>query len=261
MGDACGMNTTWHKTAGTFVLVAGLLAVSALCRAGETVGQGYPARGAATVQRASASASVPAAVVVDTNAGASGAGDFESQPLAFPASSRRAARPDTTRNETYSLFSMVPALFYVLLVCGVFTVILYLAKKYLPGHRQLFSHPAMELLGRTHLDQKRYISLLRVGKRVIVLGISPDEISSLSEITDEEEITGILEVARPKTDAGLTLFQRMFQRHVVDAESAETRAVAAEKALEIEDQMSSLRERVRAIRQKEEPSRHVDAIG
>ncbi|MCD8349255.1 MAG: flagellar biosynthetic protein FliO [Planctomycetaceae bacterium] len=265
------------------------MTVPATLAAAETAGKGFPVRtgaptAAATVTRRSiqttpapapvpvaASAVAPAATpVAATGTGgevaAVAAGNYENQPIAFAGPRRRPNRDGDNRE--YVMPSIWPALLAVIGVCGVFCVGLYLMKKYIPGHRQLFSHPAMEVLGRTHLDQRRYVSLLRVGKRIVVLGVSPDEIRSLSEITDEEEITGILEVARPKTEAGLTIFQRLFQRTVVDAEAAETRAMADVKANQINAQMSTLRQRVAEIRgvgtaepEKEAARQHVDAVG
>ncbi|MCD8141111.1 MAG: flagellar biosynthetic protein FliO, partial [Planctomycetaceae bacterium] len=218
---------------------------------------------------AAVSPAAPTGVAVSTGgevAEAAAPGDYEHQPISFAGPRRRPSRDGESRE--FNMPSIWPALLAVIGVCGVFCVGLYLMKKYIPGHRQLFSHPAMEVLGRTHLDQRRYVSLLRVGKRIVVLGVSPDEIRSLSEITDEEEITGILEVARPKTEAGLTIFQRLFQRTVVEAEAAETRAMADAKASQINAQMSTLRQRVAEIRgvgttgpEQEAARQHVDAVG
>ena len=261
MGDARGMRTLRKG----HYLATGLvcwMAFSSAALAVEVTGRGYP------VRPASVSPAAPAAVA-GAGAGAGAvtaepaqpavaAADYENQPLAFSNSgNRRQLRGEGE----YRMPSIWPALLCVIVVCAVFCGILYCAKKYLPGHRQLFSHPAMEILGRTHLDQRRYVSLLRVGKRIVVIGVSPDEMRSLSEITDEEEITGIMEVARPKSEAGLNIFQRLFQRNVQQHEAAETRAIANARTAELEEQMSSLRQRVRAIRETEEPARHVDAVG
>lgn len=204
-----------------------------------------------------------AAPTVPAVAAAEPAESFESQPINFPSdpNNRRPARSTQARGSSFSFGSLLSLFGVVVVACGLFIGVLYLVKRFMPGHRQLFSHPAMEVLGRTHLDQKRYISLLRVGKRILVVGVSPDEIHSLSEITEEEEITAILEVARPKTEMGLTLFQRLFQRTVIDNDKAETKARAQVEAEELAERMSSLRSRVMAIREGEKPSRQVDALG
>ncbi len=190
--------------------------------------------------------------------------DFENHPLAFPDNSRR-RRPDGERTGAPSMWT---ALFAVLVVSSIFGVILYMVKKYLPGHRQLFNHPAMEVLGRTYLDQRRFVSLVRIGKRIVVVGVSPDEMRPLSEITDETEISDILELARPKTEAGLTVFQRLFQKTVQREEAAENRILADVKAAEIDAQMSTLRERMKQIREPDKPpggvgggGRRIDALG
>lgn len=257
------------------LLAPALLAASFAAYAAEAPGQGFPLRGSAVVPASAsvpAPAPAPAAIPATSNAttvpaaapAISAAGNFENQPFAFPDGARRHSRPGQTKGDNYSMPSVLPALFYVAVVCGGFIAVLYLVKRYLPGHRQLFSHPAMEVLGRTHLDQRRYVSLLRVGKRILVLGVSPDEISPLSEITDDAEITGIMEVARPKTEMGLTIFQRLFQRQVVEGESAEARAMAAEKARELEERTVSLRKQVDAIRGRDgepEPRRRLDKVG
>ncbi len=172
---------------------------------------------------------------------------FEAQPINFPDTPRRPRAAAEGGRREAAMPSIWPALFSVLGVCGLFCAALFLVKKYMPGHRQLFNHPAVEVLGRTHLDQKRSISLVRVGKRIIVVGVSADDMRSLSEITDEEEITGILEVARPKTEAGLSLFQKLFRRNVIESEAEEAREMANAKAEELREQMQALRSRVADI--------------
>lgn len=218
------------------------------------------AEDAGTVPAASGAAA-PSTVRTQVYSAAARPDADDNQPIAFSNASPRQIRRASGRGEPVSPPSMFAPLFYVFVICAFFVAILYLAKKYLPGHRRLFSHPAMEVLGRTHLDQRRYVSLLRVGKRILVVGVSPDELTSLSEITDEAEITEIMEVARPKTETGLTVFQRLFQRTAVKQEAEIEAEQADHKARELEEQLSSLRRRVKNIREHEEPVGHVDALG
>ncbi|GEM_PF-5119925 len=276
MGDACGMT----KSALIRCIVVGFaLYVAVAVWANAADDANTPARPAITarpVQSQTVTMHGPTvtAPLAPAVAAVEAAESFESQPINFPSNAHananaannpnRAPRSSQVRGASFSFGSLVSLLAVVCVACGLFIGVLYLVKRFLPGHKQLFSHPAMEVLGRTHLDQKRYVSLLRVGKRVLVVGVSQDEIHSLSEITDEEEITAILEVARPKTEMGLTLFQRLFQRTVLDNAKAETKARAQAEAEELAEQMSSLRNRVLAIRENEEPSRQshrVDALG
>lgn len=188
-------------------------------------------------------------------------GAFENQTLDISGGSARRERPSQAPRGEYKAPSILPALFYVGLICGGFILAMYLARKYMPGGKRLFTHPSMEILGRTHIDQKRYLSLVRVGKRIIVVGVSPDEMRSLSEIVDESEVTEIMEIARPKTETGLTIFQRLFQKTVIDTDTAEKEEEIRSHARDLEENLSSLQARVKSIRQHEEPLERMDVTG
>ena len=258
MGRICSITTFFG------LMLAILGTCSSVSTAAEITGKGFPIPTGNSAQATTTAkpTPIPATSSVQQNKPGDTA-SFDSQPLTFPSNDRRRARGE--RGE-FKMPSIWPALLAVFAVCGLFCLGLYFIKRYLPGHRQLFSNPAMELLGRTHIDQRRFVSLLRVGKRIVVVGVSPDEMRSLTEITDEAEVTELLEVARPKTEAGLTMFQRLFQRNVVEAEAEEAKLLARQKAEEIDAQMQSLRERVKDIRGEETsgnaaPARRLDAIG
>jgi flagellar biogenesis protein FliO len=129
---------------------------------------------------------------------------------------------------------------------------LYGMKKYMPGGKQLFACPGMELLGRTHLDQRRYLALVKVGARVLVVGVSPDSLSPLAEIADGEEVKRITEeCASRKMVAANNLFQRLFTREADKQENA-ANAVEMEKAgEELATELHDLRQRVKSLRASE----------
>jgi len=134
---------------------------------------------------------------------------------------------------------------FILAVGGGLLALLFAVRKYLPGGRQLFASPAMELLGRTYLDPKRYLCLVRVGKRVLVVGASAEGLKRISEITEEAEVTELLESARPKTEAGLSVFRQLFLRNVQAVQTAETAGEAEREAEKLTARAESLREQVR----------------
>lgn len=167
--------------------------------------------------------------------------EFEETPLSFPTNNRQQMRQ--ARQGAPSIFSV---LFYVLVICAIFFFVIWIFKRYVPGHKQFFSHPALEVLGRTHLDQRRFVSLIRVGRRVLVVGVTADEITPLTEIDNEVEVTEILEHARPKTEAGKSLFAKLFQHHVIEAHQAETAGELDSRAEALADDISELRNRIRS---------------
>ncbi len=60
----------------------------------------------------------------------------------------------------------------------------------------------VELLSRTPLSARHSVLLVRVGKRVLVVGAGGDNLRMLTEIEDPEEISQLLVAAR-KTSGGL----------------------------------------------------------
>lgn len=115
--------------------------------------------------------------------------------------------------------SMVSALVVTVLGLGVVLWVAIVAvKKFLPGGKALFSTPAMEILGRTQFDSQKYLALVRLGKRILVVGVSSGGFDAVTEITDETEAADIMALAKPKTPAGKELFHRMFQKQMAGVE-------------------------------------------
>lgn len=124
---------------------------------------------------------------------------------------------------------------------------LYLVKRWLPGGQNLFASPAMEIIGRTHLDPRRYVAMLRVGRRILLLSVSPDEIRSLGEVEDETEVADLLAQAKPRSTAGRSVFHTLFQRQAARVDAIQEEAVAEGAASDLDETLGSLRERVRSL--------------
>ena len=65
---------------------------------------------------------------------------------------------------------------------------------------------AVQLLSRTVLSPKQHVMLLRVGRRLVVIGDSGGQMSALSEITDPDEVAALVGQIRDEklTAAGPT---------------------------------------------------------
>ena len=75
----------------------------------------------------------------------------------------------------------------VALLLGISSAI----KKYVPTARPVRAE-MMQVLGRTPISAKQSAVLLHVGKRILLLGVSGDSIRTLTEITDPEELAGLM---------------------------------------------------------------------
>lgn len=108
----------------------------------------------------------------------------------------------------------------LIIVAVVLCLLILLLKRYSPNAKALFSTPAMEILGRTQVDRQKYFALLRVGRRVIVVGVNPDGFNALSEITEPSEVTELLTIAKPQNKAGKNVFLDLFKKQVNESENA-----------------------------------------
>lgn len=56
------------------------------------------------------------------------------------------------------------------------------------GSRRERAGRLMEVVGRTALTSKHQLAAVRVGERLLIVGISPDGVHGISEITDPREV-------------------------------------------------------------------------
>ncbi len=126
-----------------------------------------------------------------------------------------------------------------------------LARRYLPGGRSLFSCPAIEILGRANLDPRRYVALIRIGRRVLLVGVGPEQLSHLTSIANPEEVAEILETAKPRTAGGKNIFQQLFNKYLAHTDHEENKKQALANIEKLTKDLTELRQRVRTLRQTE----------
>ncbi len=85
----------------------------------------------------------------------------------------------------------------VVLLCGL----MLMAKRFAPRSMSMFRSPAMDLMGRSYLDPKRCVYLLKVGGRMLVVGSAENGLSCLSEITDADEVEHLATLTRNGQEA------------------------------------------------------------
>jgi len=85
------------------------------------------------------------------------------------------------RHPVIALFVVVAA------IAGVAMVF----RKYVPSSRMI-PMQAVRVVGRAPISAKHSIALLHVGQRLLVVGMTADRVSTLSEITDPQEVSLLL---------------------------------------------------------------------
>ncbi|MCA8940762.1 MAG: flagellar biosynthetic protein FliO [Planctomycetes bacterium] len=84
-------------------------------------------------------------------------------------------------------------LYLGLFTIGIVAVVFFIRRT--PRLRRMLSGGPIKVVSRAYLGPRTAIHLVKVGERVLVIGQSPDGLRTLSEITDNREITRLLHEA------------------------------------------------------------------
>ncbi|MDR2756881.1 MAG: flagellar biosynthetic protein FliO [Planctomycetaceae bacterium] len=105
----------------------------------------------------------------------------------------------------------------LLIVLGVFFILVLLLKKVSPKGNRLLPKEAFEDLGRAMLTQKIQLHLLRLGNRLLLVSITPDGVSPITEITDPDEVVPLLGLCRQlDTHSSTELFRKTLSSFSTD---------------------------------------------
>lgn len=126
------------------------------------------------------------------------------------------------------------ALWPLLPVLAVMAVAAWLAKRWLPRGSPLSTRGTIHVLARHHLSSKQSLCLVRLGRKVVFIGVTPDRITPLTEFTTAEEAAEITAAARQVSPGSFSsVFKRLADRASQPPEQNEEAAndLAAAKTL------------------------------
>ncbi len=155
-----------------------------------------------------------------------------------------------------ALLQMMWPLFVVLGVVGGLT---YAVRRWMPKSMRTSGAGALQVLARQPLNGKQSLCLVRIGKRLVLMGVTPEHISTLTEITDREEsaeIMAAIESSRPSsfaktfgnlTDAELKAADDEESGVVYNAESLNDAPLSTGELVQTRERVRGLLDRVRNI--------------
>lgn len=104
---------------------------------------------------------------------------------------------------SFSVGDMLP-LMAVLAVIVVMAIVL---KRYTPARRMLGGGGAVEVVARTAISSKQTLVLVKMGPKLILVGVSPERMSTLSVVDDPEQVALLMgEVASARPDSMTRVF-------------------------------------------------------
>lgn len=99
------------------------------------------------------------------------------------------------------------------IVIGLIFAVRWAGRLFFPSSAGRGGGRAVEVLSRSPLSPKQQVMLLRVGRRLLVVGDNGSQMNALCEISDPDEIAALVgQLQEQKTATGHTAFGAMFGR-------------------------------------------------
>jgi len=88
--------------------------------------------------------------------------------------------------------SLIPSgLGALAVVLGLVAVVYWVVRRWVPSVR-VSDNGAVRVVGRAPLTPKHHVSVIQLGRRLVLVGVAPDRLTSLCEIRDPEEVADVL---------------------------------------------------------------------
>lgn len=95
----------------------------------------------------------------------------------------------TSKPQTRSTGHMMTTIVGALAVClGAFFLLVWVTKRHAPAGMAALPKEVIESLGRSSLNGRQHLQLLRVGRKLVLLHVTPTGAEALTEIVDPAEV-------------------------------------------------------------------------
>lgn len=134
-----------------------------------------------------------------------GPGARRDAPIAVPPpkrSSRNAeGRPDKPTTAGNMGTVVVSSLAIVL---GLFFLVVWLSRRAFPKSAAPLSSEVLEIVGRSPLAARHQLQLIRLGRRLLLVSVTPDRAETLAELTDPDEVNHLIGLCRQQQAGSIT---------------------------------------------------------
>lgn len=111
-------------------------------------------------------------------------------------------------------------------VLGTIGVMAMLVRRWMSGGTRLNGESGIRVLARHFLSNKQSLCLVRVGRRVVLLGVTPERISACADIDDPEEVSNLIAAAQRGGAGSFTAALAGFSKSDVAEEAVAPKAAA-----------------------------------
>ncbi len=100
-------------------------------------------------------------------------------------------------------------------ILGIIGLITWAVRRWMPRSTGLGGGGLITILARHHLSPKQSLCLIRLGRRVLLIGVTPEAIQAVAEIDREDEAAALIAAAeRGKPGSFSSVFARLSERDI-----------------------------------------------
>ena len=82
------------------------------------------------------------------------------------------------------------------IVLGLFFLVVWLSRRAFPKASASLSTDVLEIIGRCPLAHRHQLQLIRLGRRLLLVSVTPEHAETLTEITDPDEANHLISLCR-----------------------------------------------------------------
>ncbi|MBI4578806.1 MAG: FliO/MopB family protein [Planctomycetes bacterium] len=89
-------------------------------------------------------------------------------------------------------FSLLTGLWPLAAVLALIAGLAFVLRKFLPARKLLVGSDVLRVVARTHLSPKQQLVLVKLGHRLVMLGVSPERVNALMTLDDPEQVAQVM---------------------------------------------------------------------
>jgi len=134
----------------------------------------------------------------------------------------------------------------IVVVFGVMAVLTWAGRKWLPQARAASTaQSVIRVLARQHLSSKQSLCLIKLGQKVVLLGVTPEHIASVLEVRDPDEAASLVAAVESSRGRSFTRAMAAFAASPDDEEPVES--AASGRSPDANEQIKEMVRRVREL--------------
>lgn len=90
------------------------------------------------------------------------------------------------------------------IVLGLFFLVVWVSRRMHPKASASLPTEALEVMGRSPLANRHHLQLIRLGKRLLLVSVTPDRAETLAEVCDPEEVDHLAALCRKNQPGSIT---------------------------------------------------------